>query len=514
MLGHRPMTMEDYTSILRRRVWLIVVPAIVFCGAAYLVSLKLTKKYESKTTVLVEGQRVSSDLVKNFDTEDPGEKLASLKEQIMSNSRLQPIVERFGLFNDKDVTVDARVAELQKVIVVAPIEQMAGTRPNRLPGFHILVTLSDPHLAQQVCADITSIFVTEDTKSREVASANTTDFMGEQVEAARLRMNEQDQKLAQLKQQYLGALPDQESTNLSLLTGITTQIDAVNQALAREESTKGLFESELAQRLGDWKAARAQGITGASSPATLDLQLKQKEDDLVKLQEKFTDDWPNVKAKKQEIEELRKKIALSAATPPAADKKDKPDTSVNAFAVEPEAIQRLRAQIKSSEVTIQDDKRKQAALQAQFRLYQSRVQSSPAIEQKYSDLTRDSKEAMEYYNELLKKKDAAQMSNALQLRQQGEQYKLLDAASYPDHPTFPNPILFAGGGFGGGLALGLALVMLLEMRDKSLRTESDVEMMLKLPILAMVPVVNKSSAGKSRIVFQARGETPSLPVKG
>src|SRR5579864_295700 len=225
MLGHRAMSMEDYTGILRRRIWLIVVPAIVLSVAAYLVSLKLTKKYESTTKVLVEGQRVSSDLVKNFDTEDPGEKLASLKEQIMSNSRLQPIVERFGLFNDKGLTIDARVAELQKVIVVAPIDQMPGTRPNTLPGFHISVTLSDPRLAQQVCADITSMFVEEDTKSREAASANTTDFMGEQVEAARMKMNEQDQKLAQFKQQYLGALPDQEATNLSLLTGITTQLD-------------------------------------------------------------------------------------------------------------------------------------------------------------------------------------------------------------------------------------------------------------------------------------------------
>jgi len=327
-------------------------------------------------------------------------------------------------------------------------------------------------------------------------------------------MNDQDQKLAQFKQQYLGSLPDQEAANLNLLSGINSQLDAVNQALAREESTKGLFESELAQRLSDWKASKAQGMTGTTSPATLDLLLKQKEDELVKLQEKFTDDWPNVKAKKQEIDELKKKIASTAAVPPPADKKDKPDTSVNAFAVEPEAIQQLRARIKTSDVTIQDDERKQAALQAQFKLYQSRVQSSPGVEQKYTELTRDSKAAMDDYNELLKKKDAAQMSMALQRTQQGEHFKTLDQASYPDRPTFPNPLLFTGGGFAGGLVLGLALALLLEIRDKSLRTESDVEMLLKLPILAMVPVMEKQRGVVSRVVFRARGETPSLPAKG
>src|SRR5450755_1087926 len=156
MLGHRVMTVEDYTGILRRRIWLIVVPAIVLSGAAYLVSLKLTKKYESRTTVLVEAQRVPSELVKSLETGDPGEKLASMKEQIMSKSRLQPIVERFGLFNDSDLSIDARVAELQKAILVIAVDPMAGTRVSALPGFRISVILSDPRLAQQVCAEVTS----------------------------------------------------------------------------------------------------------------------------------------------------------------------------------------------------------------------------------------------------------------------------------------------------------------------------------------------------------------------
>ena len=92
MLGHRMMSVEDYTSILRRHLWLIVLPAVVLCAAAYGVSTKLTKKYESRTTVLVQSQRVPSELVKQLEAGDPNERLNSMKEQIMSNSRLQPIV--------------------------------------------------------------------------------------------------------------------------------------------------------------------------------------------------------------------------------------------------------------------------------------------------------------------------------------------------------------------------------------------------------------------------------------
>ncbi len=513
MLGHRTMSVDDYIGILRRHIWVILVPAVVFCGAAYFVSLKLTKKYESRTTVLVQSQRVPSELVKQLETGDPNERLNSMKEQIMSNSRLQPIVERFGLFSEPNVSIDARIAELQKVIVVVPVDTMAGTRSSALPGFRISVTLSDPHLAQEVCSEITSMFIEQDLKSRESGAANTTTFMSEAVESARARMNDQDAKLAAFKQQYIGVLPDQESMNLNLLMTVNTQIESVNQALAREESNKGLWETELATKTAEWKASRSQTVAGVASPATLDMELKRKEDELNALKDKYADNFPTVVEKQRQVDELKKRIAVAAAAPPVApDPKTTPDTTTNAFAVKPEAIQQLETRIKSSNLTIQEKERELANLQAQAKTYQGRVQSSPTVEQKYSELTRDFAEAQEEYKSLLHKRDDADMSASLQRRQQGEQFQLVDPASFPEHPTFPNSLQFAGGGLGGGLALGLALALLLEFRDKSIRTESDVETLLKLPILAMVPVMDKTKRG-ARIVFQARGETPSLSAK-
>ncbi len=398
MLGHRAMSIEDYKNILRRRLWLILIPAVIVSGAAYYVSLKLPKKYESKTTVLVQSQRVPSELVKALEVGDPNEKLNTMKETIMSNTRLQPIVERFGLFNDAGLSIDARIFELQKAINVYPVEPMAGTRSSALPGFRIIVVLGEPHLAQQVCAEITSMFIEQDLKTRESGAANTTSFMGEAVETARARMNEQDAKLAAFKQQYIGVLPDQEGMNLNLLMTVNTQIDSVNQALAREESNKGLYEADLATQQANWKASRSQTVAGVASPQTLDAELRRKEDELNTLKDKFDDNFPTVLAKQRQIDDLKKKIAAAAAAPPVApDPKTVPDTTANAFAVEPEAIQQLKARVKTSNLAIADKERELAGLQAQSRTYQSRVQSSPAVEQKYSELTRDFGEAQEEY---------------------------------------------------------------------------------------------------------------------
>ena len=91
---------------------------------------------------------------------------------------------------------------------------------------------------------------------------------------------------------------------------------------------------------------------------------------------------------------------------------------------------------------------------------------------------------------------------------------VLNPAELPDSPSFPNRIMFAGGGFAGGLMLGLGLAIWLEMRDTSLRTENDVVAVLDLPVLSQVPWVGvdeeekdkKNGKRKSKIGAKAKAE--------
>ena len=67
--------------------------------------------------------------------------------------------------------------------------------------------------------------------------------------------------------------------------------------------------------------------------------------------------------------------------------------------------------------------------------------------------------------------------------------RMLNPANLPDLPSFPNRLLFAGGGLGAGLVLGVGLALWLELRDKSIRTQADAEAALELPMLVAVPWV-------------------------
>lgn len=508
MLGHRQMGMEDYKGIVRRHIWLLVVPAILACGGAYLVSLKIPNRYESKTLVLVQEQRVPDSIVKSVLTTDMGTRLSSMQEQILSRSRLEPVVNSTGLFDNQGLTPEERVDELAKAIVVTPVQAMAETRASGLPGFRISVTLSEAAKAQEVCREITNMFLEEDLKSREEQADTTTQFLDKQVADAQAKMNDQDQRLAAFKREYFGALPDQESTNLGLLTGASTQLDAISQAIERDEQVKSLQETMLNQQVAAWKASQQPG---AVSPVTMDEELQKKERELAVLQERFTDAYPDVQAKKDEINELRKKIAATEAAKAQkaeTDAKNKPaDAAATLPAAEPSSIQQLRAQINMAELSIKEKMKEQQRLQQQYNMYQARIQSSPAVEQQYKELTRDFTTAQSDYNELLHSRNASVMSADLERRQQGEQFKVLDPASLPESPSFPIHWKFALGGLAGGLALGVGIVLLSEMRDKSIRTEGDVELLLKLPTLAMVPSINSKQAFQGRVVIQNTGKS-------
>ena len=202
-----------------------------------------------------------------------------------------------------------------------------------------------------------------------------------------------------------------------MLTGLTSQLDAATQALSRAQQDKSFAESMLGQQLTAWQASQ-----NGQNPDTLELQLAALQSQLAVLNSKYTDDYPDVIKVKNDIANLQKKIADSQKVKPAAPAlPGKPGS-------EPAQIQSLRAQINQHDIDIKEKTAQQDEIQQQIKLYQSRVQSSPAVEQEYKAVTRDYQTALDFYNDLLKKRDQSAMASDLEERQEGEQFRVLDPA--------------------------------------------------------------------------------------
>src|SRR3984885_8334716 len=248
MLGHRALTIQDYTTILKRRWWILAIPAIIFPIVGYGITFLVKPQYVSQTLVLVEQQKVPESYVKAVVTEDLSGRLASMKEQILSRSRLQPIIERFNLFANGKVSMDERIDLTRKNIGITPIQSEIA-RTNGLPGFFISFKANDARTAQLVCGEIQSLFVNQNSNDRAASAAGTTDFLKGQLADGKAKLDEQDAKLAKFQQTYMGKLPGAEASNMNMMTTLNTKLAAATQALSRMEQDKSYAESILAMQI-------------------------------------------------------------------------------------------------------------------------------------------------------------------------------------------------------------------------------------------------------------------------
>jgi len=444
-------------------------------------------RYVSQTLVIVQQQQVPKDYVEPVVSENLNGRLASLQEQILSRSRLEPIIQRYSLFADGKATMDDRVDMTRKAIKVTPIPG----GENTMPGFYISFKANNPRTAQQVCAEITSLFLSESINAREESAEGTTAFLSQQLADAKRTLDEQDAKLADFQEKYFGRLPGEEQSNLNTLQALSTQLDAATQSLNRMEQNETFIQAVIAQQTGELQ--RSEPASGGVPEDTLQAQLKALIAKKKELETVYTPDYPDVVDISRQIAEKQKEIA-AASTHQAPAK-----TAAATPLPDPPQLLEEKAQLRAIQQSIVTQKQDQARIAQQVRSYEAKIESSPAVEEQFKQVTRDHDTALQFYNSLLTKMNESSMATDLERRQQGEQFQVLDAANLPEEASFPNPRVFAGGGFAGGLCLGLLIVMLLEYRDTTLRDEKDIFACTKLPTLAVISRLNDlpKSSGKN-----------------
>src|SRR6202051_3660685 len=282
---HQEIGAKDVVAILRRRYLLIFLLALFGGVTGFVAARVLPKRYTSKTLVLVQQPEVQP--VTPIATDNVNQRLATMQQQILSTARLEPVIRDLSLYRPdiNRLPEELIVDRLRQAITITPVAPMTETRAQNLPGFTISVVFNNPQLAQKICSLITSMFIEEDIKESQGVDVGTTQFLNQQLEQKKAELDEQEAKLAAFQRIHVGSLPEDSQTNLNLLNGQNSPLDAATQAVNRAQQDKSFAESILAQQLSAWQASQA-GL----NPETLDQQLEALQAQLTALLSKYTDD--------------------------------------------------------------------------------------------------------------------------------------------------------------------------------------------------------------------------------
>lgn len=481
---------QHYLGIARRRHFHFLIPMflgwLVVWGASWI----LPSRYKSGTLILVEQPTMPKDYVTPNVNDDLQERLQSITQQILSRTRLLRIIEQFNLYSSQhaQLSPDDKVERMRKEIEV----ELVRDSQNRVTAFNVYYSSRDPHIAQQVTSELTNLFINENLEVRQHQSEDTTKFLESQLATARESLAAQEDKIREFKGRHISELPSQVASNLQILGGLQSQLQAEEDALNTAKQQHVYLETLLGQYRNLQDSPRNAGAPVVGLPA-IDQELDKLKADLADLSSRYTERHPDVRKLKEQIaktENMRERLLASLKNRTDNSSRDD-DIAVGQDAAggQLSPVAQLQSQLQANQIEIKNREEGVAALKATVSDYQARLNQEPVREQQLADLTRGYDQSKANYDDLLKKKNESAMATSMELRQQGERFRIIDPPSLPLKPEFPNRLKFCGIGLAVGLALGAVVAAAFEIMDDRLYNEKEIKDLLPMPVISEIPVI-------------------------
>jgi polysaccharide chain length determinant protein (PEP-CTERM system associated) len=479
---------EDLIELAWRWKWLIVVPFVVVASATFVAARLVPDRYRSETVILVVPQRVPESYVRSTVTNRLEERLQTIQQQILSRTRLEQVIARFNLYprERQAAPMEDVIERMRRDIEVQIVKG---------DSFRVAFISDSAQVAMNVTGELASLFINENVQDRQVQATATSDFLQSQLENARRRLTEQEQKVADYQRKHVGELPSERQANLQVLQNLQMQVQAIVESINRDKDRRHLIERSLADLTGEAPAATpAAPVISADDPTSLGsgsaaAQLEAARNILRAMELRYKPDYPDIKRWKRVIGDLEAKAQAEAIEKPLSRGAGPERPATPEEAARQKRINEVQAELDNLDLQLKSKEGTEKSLRNQIRAYEARVSTTPLREAEMIALTRDYDTLQKNYQSLLAKQEDSKVAANLEQRQSGEQFRVLDPARLPERPFSPNRPFIQLLGAMGGLGRGLGLVALIEYRDKSLRSEDDVLLCLSLPVLALVPVM-------------------------
>ena len=520
------LDLEKWIAAFRRRrktFWTVfTLSALVSLAAIVLIPAS----YLSKSTILIEQQEIPQDLVRSTVTSYADQRIEVIAQRVMTSVNLWKIIEKYNLYQEElkretreSVISQMREKDINRNVISADVVDPRSGRPTEATiAFQLSFEYESPTMAQKVANELTSLFLSENLKTRTNMAEQASIFL--EAEASKLRLEVQDleNRLAEFKQANFESLPELTDLNIKLLDRTEQSIQEnrsqINYAKERisflesqlsqidpnipVQSRKGerLLSSKVRLKFAKQELEQAEARYSNDHPDVIQLKseirnlLDQVDDtdapalkrevyerELETLQQRYNDEHPSISALKVRISNL-KNLELEVGQALKDPTADNP------------AYLQVRGQLESAQIELQGLLAKMEVLTADLTKYEQRITDAPRIEQEYQNLSRDYQTTALKYAEVKAKQQEAALGKSLESEQKGERFTLIEPPLVPEEAHSPNRKVLCLLGIIVTLGLSVGLVVLKEMLDQSIKGRRDLVAALGSPPLAVIPAIS------------------------
>ncbi|MET0535098.1 MAG: lipopolysaccharide biosynthesis protein [Steroidobacter sp.] len=532
-------TLADYVAAARRR----RMPAVIGAAAVLLIAIGCAlfwpPTYRATGTILIEQQEVPIDLVRSMVSSYADQRIQMISQRVMTSDNLMRIIDRYELYPDRrrkeprEALLERMREDIRFDMVSADVVDPRLGRPVKATiAFSLSYDNRSPALAAKVANEIVTLYLSENLQVRRQTADDTASFLTAEGDRLSRQIEELDARLVTFKERNVNNLPELAQLNMQLMNRTEEELRETDTRIRALDQTIVYQEAQLAQLT---PTAQLYGETGERILSPAD-RLKTLKSEYARASAIYASTHPDVMRMKREIEGLEKQVGrvdtgndlsrqLSDAQGQLANAREK-------YAVDHPDVQQLERLVASLEkqmreaplssdvarsepdnpLYIQLNAQREAAvnertslqrkgdiLRARLRDYELRLTQSPEVTREYGVLARELENAQLKYREVRQKQMEATLSKNLETERKSERFTLIEPPLAPEEPVSPPRGLIASLGvvFAFGAAIGL--VLLLEAVDTSIRSRRDIEALVKVPPLAVLPWMDTQAEQASRV---------------
>jgi polysaccharide chain length determinant protein (PEP-CTERM system associated) len=452
-------------AMVRRRLWFAVaVGSFVFVVVACL-AFFLPKVYSTSALLLIEGRELSSDFIRSPGSVSVKTRLGTISQEVLSTARLEKLVTDFQLARGRSPqSLEDAIERVRKAIQVDVTE---GGREGTI-AFSISFSGADPQKVTDITNALASFYVERNAMIHEQQASNATKVLQAEVDQTKQRLEEQERQIQQYKDRYMGELPEQLEANSKAADRLHDRIQALTDEIVRKRDRR-----ILASQITIGEVTPNGGSSALDVLTNRILTLRQE---LADLRTRYSEKYPDVEQTKRELEALEERLEFRSKRVRGENSRERRRIAPGRGGVTTQP-QELDAEI----ARMEGERNK---LRQQLNEYQKRIDNTPKRELGLQSSTRDYKALQEKYASLVGRQEEAKLAS----RQKGEQFRILDPATYPISPLGPRRLLLflAALVLGLGGALGSAIAWE-KFIDSSFHNAADLEKATKFPVLVVIP---------------------------
>nr|WP_319386771.1 hypothetical protein [uncultured Roseibium sp.] len=448
-------------SIAKRRYLYFLIPAILVFSMVTAFAFTLPRSFEAKATILIESQRIPTELASTTVTASPRERIKVIEQRLLARDNLLSIANEFSLYQtNKAGTLSPTevVEEMREAISIEQIAIASSGRNTQVIGFDVSFQYTSAITAARVANELVTSILSQNLETRLRRAAETSNFFQQQLQQLESDLVLLERKMAEYKRDNENALPETLAMRREDLSEIAEQIDSLDQQI-RLSQNSGLST-------GTATDAEAKQLVYRLQSRELDF------DSFVERRELLGPLLEKGFVSQRTMDDLDRQIAQVEIDIAAI----KSQMEQEGFTADPEARENLLLAEKAS-------------LQRKANELRESIAKTPVIEVELSAMVRDYENLQYEFNQTKLKLTDAEIGERLEEDRQAERFEVLEQATVPEEATKPNRTQIVAAGGGGAIAIGAALVLLLEFFDNSIRTAGDLERRLKVRPIAVIPYV-------------------------